>query len=58
MVINMYKYYYFANTWKDDEPIQVEGYVEASSEDAAIYKLIDDGIVDSRGYEFLDLYIV
>ena len=54
----MNKYYYFANTWKDDEPIQVEGYVEAPNEDAAIYKLIDDGVVDSRGYEFLDLYVV
>ena len=54
----MYNYYYFANTWKDDEPIQIEGYVEAPSEDAAIQKLIDDGIVDSRGYEFLDLYVV
>lgn len=54
----MNKYYYFANTWKDDEPIQVEGVVEASSEEGAIQKLIDDGVVDCSGYEFLDLYVV
>lgn len=55
MVINMDKYYYIVNTFKDDEPIQVEGCIEASSEEDAIQKLIDDGVVDSRGYEFLAL---
>ena len=54
----MYKYYYFANAWKDNEPIQVEGYVEASSEEEAIHNLIEDGVIDSHGYEFLDLYVV
>lgn len=54
----MNKYYYFANTWKNDEPIQVEGYIEASSEEDVIQKLINDDVVDSRGYEFLDLYVV
>lgn len=54
----MNKYYYFANTWRDDKPIQVEGYIKAENEEVAIHKLIDDGIVDSRSYEFLDLYVV
>lgn len=54
----MDKYYYFANIWKDDEPIQVEGYIESSSEEAAIQQLINDGVVDARGYEFLDLYVI
>lgn len=51
----MYRYYYFANTWDCNEPVQVEGYVEALSEEDAIYKLIDDGIIDPKGYEFLEL---
>ena len=51
----MDKYYYVVNTFKDDEPIQAEGCIEASGEEDAIQKLIDDGVVDSRGYEFLAL---
>lgn len=54
----MDKYYYCVNTFKDNEPVQIHGYVEAKSEEEAIQKLIDDGIVYSRGYEFLVLHIV
>ncbi len=50
------KYYYFVNTFKNDKPVQVEGYIDALSEEEAIQKLIDDRVVCSRGYEFLDLY--
>ena len=56
-VVAPYEYYFFANTWKDGEPIQVEGYVEAWSEEDAIQKLIESGAVSTDGYEFLDLYV-
>lgn len=48
-------YYYYVNTFKDNEPVQIEGHIEVSCKEAAIQKLIDKGIVDSRGYEFLEL---
>lgn len=51
----MYEYYYYVNTFKNHEPVQLEGWVEASSEEEAIQKLIKDGTVDSHGYEFLEL---
>lgn len=51
----MYEYYYFVNTFKNHEPVQLEGYVEASNEEEAIKKLIKNGTVDSHGYEFLEL---
>ena len=54
----MKRYYYCVNTFKDNKPVQLNGYVESDSEENAIKKLIDDGIVYSRGYEFLDLYVV
>ena len=54
----MNKYYYCVNTFKNDDPIQLEGYIDALSEEDAILKLIDNGIVYSHGYEFLDLYVV
>lgn len=55
---NMDKYYYCVNTFKSGEPVQLEGYIEATSEEAAIQKLIDDGVVYAYGYEFLELYVV
>lgn len=51
----MNKYHYCVNTFKDGEPVQLCGDIEAESEEAAIQKLIDNGTVCSRGYEFLDL---
>ena len=55
MVINMDKYYYVVNTFKDDEPVQIQGCIEASSEEEAIQKLIDNGTVCANSYEFLEL---
>lgn len=51
-------YYYCVNTFKDDEPVQLNGYIDAKSEEDAIQKLIENGTVDSRGYEFLELEAV
>ena len=50
------KFYYCVNTVsKNDNPVQLNGYVEAVNEDAAIQKLIDDGVICPRSYEFLEL---
>ena len=54
----MCKYYYLVNTFKDEEPIQVKGYIEAFGEEEAIQKLINNGVVYPYAYEFLDLYMV
>lgn len=55
----MKKYYYCVNTFdKDEIPVQLDGYVEATSERDAIKKLIIEGLVDRHGYEFLELYEV
>ena len=51
----MSKYHYCVNTFKEDEPVQLYGDVEAETEKDAIQKLIDNGTVDPRGYEFLEL---
>lgn len=51
----MPKYHYCVNTFKDGEPVQLYGDIEAESEEDVIQRLIDDGIVYSRGYEFLEL---
>lgn len=51
----MNKYYYCVNTFKNNEPIQLHGYIEAKSENDAIQKLIDNVSVYPRGYEFLEL---
>ena len=51
----MSKYYYCVNTFKSDTPVQIEGFVKADSEEAAISKLIQEGVIDLRSYEFLDL---
>lgn len=50
------KWHYCVNTVsKNDNPIQLEGEVEADSEGCAIKKLIDTGVVNPRSYEFLEL---
>ena len=52
----MSQFYYVVNTFdKDFSPVQRRGYVEAVGEMKAIEKLIADGIVHERGYEFLRL---
>ena len=53
-----YDYYYCVNTFKNDEPVQLDGYVNAENKEKAIQKLIDNGVIDSHGYEFLELYVV
>ena len=55
---DMNKYYYYVNTFQNNKPVQKQGYIEAESEEDAIQKLIDEGIVSPRGYEFLELYVV
>lgn len=54
----MNEYRYCVNTFSNGKPVQISGYVEAESEDYAILKLIDDGTVYRRGYEFLELALV
>ena len=50
------KYYYCVNTVdKGDNPVQLDGYIEAESEERAIKNLIDAGIICPRSYEFLEL---
>lgn len=52
----MSKYHYCVNTIsKNDRPVQLEGDIEAESEENAIQKLIDKGVVCGRSYEFLEL---
>lgn len=53
----MNKYYYCVNTFQNDEPVQIDGYVFAESEEEAVRKLIDDDVVDSHRYEFLELNV-
>lgn len=54
----MNKYYYCVNTFDGDEPVQLQGDIEADTEDDAIQKLIDDNTINAKGYEFLELYVV
>ena len=54
----MNKYYYCVNTFRNDEPVQLEGYVMADSERDAVQELINEEIVDPHSYEFLELYTV
>lgn len=51
----MSEYHYCVNTFKDGEPVQLYGDIEAESEEDAIRRLIDDGTVYFYGYEFLSL---
>ena len=50
-------YYYCVNTHRNDAPVQLEGYIKASSEEDAIEKLISTGVIASNSFEFLDLYL-
>lgn len=50
------KWHYCVNTvGKNDIPVQREGNIYASSEEDAIRKLIDSGVICPRSYEFLEL---
>lgn len=51
----MTKYRYVVNTFNGSEPVQRSGSVHAVDEWDAVNQLIKDGIVDPRGYEFLEL---
>lgn len=53
----MNKYCYCVNTFKGKklEAVQICGDIYAESEEDAVRKLIEDGTVDSHGYEFLEL---
>lgn len=57
-MMDVNKYYYCVNTFKDEKPIQRCGYVYAEDEERAILALIQDNIMCSRRYEFLDLCMV
>lgn len=46
---------YTVNTFQNDEPVQVSGEIEAYSEWDVINRLIENGIVASNSYEFLEL---
>lgn len=50
------KYFYVVNTFDCNmNPIQVSGTIEGSSEKDVINKLIECGMIYSKGYEFLEL---
>lgn len=49
-------YHYCVNTFdKNDNPVQLEGGIAAHSEEDAIKRLIDNGIICPSSYEFLEL---
>ena len=52
---DMKKYYYCVNTFIDNEPVQLDGHIDATSKEDVVQKLINDGVIDFRGYEFLKL---
>ena len=52
------RYYYCVNTFNvNDNPVQRDGFVDAASEEDAIKRLIEDGVVCATSYEFLELYV-
>lgn len=51
----MNNYYYKVNVFDGDKAVPISGNIEAESAYIAIQKLIDDGIMDKEGYEFLEL---
>ena len=53
----MFLYDYTVNTFSGDIPVQRGGTVLARSEENAIDRLIECGIVNERSYEFLELEI-
>ena len=52
----MNTYSYCVNTFKEDKPVQLSGFIDADSEEDAIKNLIDSGMIDPLSYEFLELY--
>ena len=52
----MNTYSYCVNTFKKDEPVQLSGFIDADNEEDAIQKLIANGTIDPKSYEFLELY--
>lgn len=50
--------YYCVNTFRNEKPIQLDGYVIADNEKEAIQNLINEGFIDPCRYEFLELYAV
>lgn len=53
------RYYYVVNTFDECfRPVQRDGCIDAASEDNAIQKLILDGTVYEKGFEFLELKVV
>lgn len=53
---DMCRFHYVVNTFDENfNPVQRKGHVEAVGEMKAIEKLIADGVVHERGYEFLRL---
>ena len=55
-MLNMNTYSYCVNTFKEDEPVQLSGFIDADNEEDAIQKLIVNGTIDPKSYEFLELY--
>lgn len=53
----MDKFYYCVNTFRNGEPVQLEGFVFADSERNVVQELIDEEIIDPYGYEFLELEV-
>lgn len=53
----LHTFYYFVNTFQNSEPVQVEGEIQAYSDWDAVNRLIRQGVVDTNGYEFLELDI-
>ena len=53
----MNKYCYCVNTFKGNEleAVQIYGDICAESEEDAVKKLLENGTVNSQGYEFLEL---
>lgn len=53
----MNKYCYCVNTFEGEElkTVQICGDICAETEEDAVRKLIENGTVDSGGYEFLEL---
>lgn len=49
-------YYYCVNTYYNEEPIQIYGYIMAKDEEDAVRKiLMREAIEDGCNYEFLEL---
>ena len=53
--LNETKWRYVVNTFDGSNPVQLSGWITACSEFDAVQKLKDNGTIDPRGYEFLEL---